>query len=202
MPRTIRRGHSHIIAAACFISFQEATPILRSRSGRKADRPPAGARSRRDRNAPRTCPRRRARKTKTSGGHHKPGSVSSGGILADGPAVAAIHLLAGLLRRSSSQPGSLGAKHPYPTCEGRETPMRPCSGWGLPCGCCCQPPGALLPHPFTLACPSCEAIGGLLSVALSLAPPESGTGGRYPPPLFRGARTFLAPESTRLPQAP
>ncbi len=34
----------------------------------------------------------------------------------------------------------------------RETPMRPCSGWGLPCGPRCRSPGALLPHPFTLAC--------------------------------------------------
>ena len=33
-----------------------------------------------------------------------------------------------------------------------EAPIWPCSGWGLPCGPCCQRPGALLPHPFTLAC--------------------------------------------------
>ncbi len=33
-----------------------------------------------------------------------------------------------------------------------EAPIWPCSGWGLPCGRCCQNPGALLPHPFTLAC--------------------------------------------------
>jgi len=25
-----------------------------------------------------------------------------------------------------------------------------CSGWGLPCHCCCQQRGALLPHHFTL----------------------------------------------------
>ena len=81
---------------------------------------------------------------------------------------------AGCPARSSDQPGSLGAKHPYPT-RGRETPMRSCSGWGLPCECCCQHPGALLPHPFTLTCArhpvrGRRAIGGLLSVALSLAP--------------------------------
>ena len=36
-------------------------------------------------------------------------------------------------------------------------------------------------------------IGGLLSVALSLNfDPKTSPGGRYPPPLFRGARTFLA----------
>jgi len=162
-------------------------------TGRKADRPPAGARSAaEERHRGRACGGGHAKTT--SGGHHKPGSVSAGGILADGPAVAAIHLGRRLPGGSSSQPGSLGAKHACPSCERRETPIRPCSEWGLPCGCRCRPPGALLPHPFTLACPLRErrAIGGLLSVALSLAPPESGTGGRYPPPLFRGARTFLA----------
>ena len=94
----------------------------------------------------------------------------------------------------AANPGLSARNTPTLPCGGRETPIRPCSGWGLPCGCRCRPPGALLPHPFTLACPLRErrAIGGLLSVALSLAPPESGTGGRYPPPLFRGARTFLA----------
>ena len=37
-------------------------------------------------------------------------------------------------------------------------------------------------------------IGGLLSVALSLSfgLKKTSPGGRYPPPLFRGARTFLA----------
>jgi len=113
--------------------------------------------------------------------------------------------------RSSDQPGSLGAKHPCLPCGQRETPMRSCSGWGLPCGRCCQNPGALLPHPFTLACARLpawgrQAIGGLLSVALSLAPACTGTGGRYPPPLFRGARTFLehlaAPAAARLPGTP
>ena len=81
--------------------------------------------------------------------------------------------------------------------------------------------GALLPHPFTLTfrpilrlAPD-ERIGGLLSVALSLgfAPlilrqaqdERHSPGGRYPPPLFRGARTFLGVTSddaaARLPGA-
>ena len=55
---------------------------------------------------------------------------------------------------------------------GRAAPIRSCSGWGLPCGPCCHVPGALLPHPFTLACVprpfDLRTIGGLLSVALSL----------------------------------
>ena len=43
-------------------------------------------------------------------------------------------------------------------------------------------------HPY-----SSLRTSGLLSVALSLDPPPGGVrpGGRYPPPLFRGARTFL-----------
>ena len=45
----------------------------------------------------------------------------------------------------------------------------PCSGWGLPCDPCHQGSGALLPHRFTLACAARAAIGGLLSVALSVA---------------------------------
>ncbi len=35
---------------------------------------------------------------------------------------------------------------------GRAVPIRPCSGWGLPCRFRCRSRGALLPHPFTLAC--------------------------------------------------
>src|SRR5690625_5606776 len=34
----------------------------------------------------------------------------------------------------------------------RGIPIWPCFRWGLPCRGCCQPRGALLPHPFTLAC--------------------------------------------------
>jgi len=55
---------------------------------------------------------------------------------------------------------------------GREAPIWPCSGWGLPCERCCQRPGALLPHPFTLT-PD-RVRGGLLSVALSLGFPRAG----------------------------
>ena len=38
----------------------------------------------------------------------------------------------------------------------------------MPCDLRLRKPGALLPHPFTLACASEEAIGGLLSAALSV----------------------------------
>ena len=52
-------------------------------------------------------------------------------------------------------------------------PIWSCSEWGLPCHCCYQQCGALLPHPFTLTCVRERIIGGLLSAALSvgLRPP-------------------------------
>ena len=55
--------------------------------------------------------------------------------------------------------------------ERRRPPIWPCSGWGLPASRLAPGPGALLPHRFTLACPSrCrEAIGAIVSVALSVA---------------------------------
>ena len=48
-------------------------------------------------------------------------------------------------------------------------PVWPCSRWGLPCRSRYRSRGALLPHRFTLACAPERAIGGLLSVALSIA---------------------------------
>src|SRR5690606_11909329 len=68
------------------------------------------------------------------------------------------------------------------------SPIWPCSGWGLPCDLCYQRPGALLPHPFTLACAARAAIGGLLSVALSVVPRDARA---LPGILPCGARTFL-----------
>ena len=47
-------------------------------------------------------------------------------------------------------------------------PIWSCSEWGLPCHCCYQQRGALLPHPFTLTCVRERTIGGLLSAALSV----------------------------------
>src|SRR5690606_31105344 len=52
----------------------------------------------------------------------------------------------------------------------RVVPIWSCSRWGLPCDPCCQAPGALLPHPFTL---TGRRAGGLLSVALSLGSPPA-----------------------------
>lgn len=72
-------------------------------------------------------------------------------------------------------------------------PIRSCTRWGLPCRRRCRRRGALLPHPFDLTRPK---PGGLLSVALSLTLPEGEAAGRYPAPLFRGARTFLVRASS------
>ena len=85
---------------------------------------------------------------------------------------------------SSDQPGRRGGTAPY------AAPIRSCTRWGLPCRPCRQDRGALLPHPFDLTRPK---PGGILSVALSLTP--EGAAGRYPAPLFRGARTFLGEAS-------
>jgi len=75
----------------------------------------------------------------------------------------------------------------------------PCSGWGLPCDPCHQGPGALLPHRFTLACAARAAIGGLLSVALSVASRRPGVT-RHPalrssdfPPAVARRRSSLVP---------
>ena len=65
-----------------------------------------------------------------------------------------------------------GLKQPTRDSDGAghaSSPIWPCSEWGLPCDPCHQRPGALLPHPFTLACAPGGAIGGLLSAALSVA---------------------------------
>ena len=69
----------------------------------------------------------------------------------------------------------------------RAAPIRSCSGWGLPCHSCYQQRGALLPHPFTLAC----VVTNHRRFALCGTFPRLAPGGRYPPPSFRGARTFL-----------
>src|SRR6185369_1771541 len=87
----------------------------------------------------------------------------------------------------------------------RGIPIRSCSWRGLPCGPCCQRPGALLPHPFTLALlPSASRANpakpcGRGRSALCGAIPGVTPGGRYPPPCRRGARTFLelAPATAR-----
>ena len=97
----------------------------------------------------------------------KPGSVPHAVSRGTGRAAAAIRLGFGLLRSSSSQPGRSMRNAPA-RLRGRAAPIRPCSGWGLPCGPRCRSPGALLPHPFTLACSLNRVIGGLLSVALSV----------------------------------
>jgi hypothetical protein len=92
----------------------------------------------------------------------------------------------------SSSPGlASGVKRPTRATKRNASyaaPIRSCTRWGLPCRPCRQDRGALLPHPFDLSRPKAA---GMLSVALSLR--GEPLAGRYPAPLFRGARTFLAP---------
>lgn len=85
----------------------------------------------------------------------------------------------------------LWGEAPCRPCEQRGIPIRPCSGWGLPCGRCYQNPGALLPHPFSLAAESPRlAVFSLWHFPYAHVRRHR-HGGRYPPPLLRGARTFL-----------
>ena len=58
----------------------------------------------------------------------------------------AIHLGGPLPARSGNLPGRRPGNRPY------AFPIWFCSRWGLPCHPCYQGRGALLPHPFTLAC--------------------------------------------------
>ena len=53
-------------------------------------------------------------------------------------------------------------------------PIWSCSEWGLPCHCCYQQRGALLPHPFTLTCIRERIIGGsaLCGTFRRLPPPR------------------------------
>ena len=76
----------------------------------------------------------------------------------------------------------VGAGHAF-------VPAWPCSGWGLPCDGCCQPPGALLPHPFTLACAPVSR-GSSAVCFLRHFPAPRGVRA-LPGTLPFGARTFL-----------
>jgi hypothetical protein len=100
------------------------------------------------------------------------GKAGRGGIISLGHGIAA-----GLKRPTRD---SDGAGH-------TSSPIWPCSGWGLPCDSCYQKPGALLPHPFTLACAPEEP-----SAVCSLLHFPSPCGARaLPGTLPCGARTFL-----------
>src|SRR5690606_5770930 len=104
---------------------------------------------------------------------------------------------------------SLGAPSPAPSSSlpgtddgaGRSSsPIWPCSGWGLPCHSCYQERGALLPHPFTLAC----APEGHRRSALCCTFRRLTTPGRYPAPCpvelgLSSTRSGRAAILTRLP---
>jgi hypothetical protein len=82
------------------------------------------------------------------------------------------------------------------------SPIWPCSGWGLPCHACHQARGALLPHPFTLAC----ALGFRhrpSAVCFLLHFPSPYDARALPGTLPFGARTFLdAKKPRRDPDSP
>ncbi len=75
-------------------------------------------------------------------------------------------------RPQAANPGTSPAKDGGRGQATLDSPIRPCSAWGLPCLCRHRQSGALLPHPFTLT--SGLIGGGLLSAALSLALPRPG----------------------------
>lgn len=112
--------------------------------------------------------------------------------------MATIPLGDALLHRSCDQPGRLGAK---PACLGFRQGAP--SLFGLAPGGVCRAAAVtsgavrscrtLSPLPVLTTPERARAIGGLLSVALSLEQQRKRRcpGGRYPPPSFRGARTFL-----------
>ena len=102
-------------------------------------------------------------------------------LCADRSQAMAIHLGGPLPARSGNLPGRRPGNRPY------AFPIWFCSRWGLPCHPCYQGRGALLPHPFTLACGRSPSAVCFLWHFPGIAP-----GGRYPPPCFRGARTFLS----------
>jgi len=100
----------------------------------------------------------------------------------------AIHLGRPLPDASRDLPERWRGNPPAP--EGATVPIQSCSGWGLPCRRRCRKRGALLPHPFTLATPADEKpADGRFAFCGTF--PGVAPAGRYPAPLFRGARTFL-----------
>ena len=114
-------------------------------------------------------------------GRHKPSSVAA-------PSRAGRDHLSGIriapnLERPTRDSGGTG---------GPSSPIWPCSGWGLPCDPCCQRPGALLPHPFTLAC---SPRRGPSAVCSLLHFPSPRGARALPGTLPCGARTFLRPAS-------
>ena len=84
---------------------------------------------------------------------YKPGFVPMGSY----PQCMAIHLEFAFPQTSRNQPGRRTENSPA-LLRVRATPIRSCSGWGLPCQTCCQVRGALLPHRFTLTASKLTAV--------------------------------------------
>ncbi len=105
----------------------------------------------------------------------------------------AIHLGCPLPDTSRDQPG----RRPEKRLGLRPAaPIRSCSRWGLPCRLRYRTRGALLPHRFTLT--HGRTRGRFIFCGTF---PEVALAGRYPAPLFHGARTFLPRRLLAHPQA-
>ena len=102
-------------------------------------------------------------------------------FLPSGRPAAAIHLALPLPAGSSGQPGDR-AGLPW-------SPIRPCSGWGLPGLRCHHRSGELLPHLFTLI-PTCR--DGMFLWHFPSGHPAPPLAGILP----GGARTFLLPDAS------
>lgn len=142
-----------------------------SRSGSQRSRPPrdgvvrAGTMTERGGRMSKSRPAQPASGTRAKRGACTPGSVASSVSL--GPV--AIHLGPSSPTASSSYPRNWERAAPVPF---RAVRCSPCTWWGLPCLSCCQESGGLLHRRFTLACDPFGSIGGLFSVALSVASPR------------------------------
>ena len=148
--------------------------------------------------------KRTSRFISISGGHHKPGSVSSGGI----PCGTGLRW-----QPFICSPDCSGALAANPGRSGRNTPTCLATGaqplFGLAPGGVCHAVAVASPpvrsyrtlSPLPVRPPILERTGGKPSAVCSLwhfpLRARRHAGGRYPPPLFRGARTFLASRKTR-----
>lgn len=86
---------------------------------------------------------------------------------------------------SFTQPTRVANRNSSESLQIRATPIRSCSGWGLPCQSCCQARGCAFTAPFH---PYQSKLWRFIFCGTF---PGVTPAGRYPAPYSRGARTFL-----------